>query len=97
MVGGKTAIAKTVAAQTDLKPSQVKKVLDSVAALAEGEVKKGHPFVIPGIARIRIAFRKALPKRKGRNPFTGEEITIKARPASQVVRARPMKALKDAL
>jgi nucleoid DNA-binding protein len=34
---------------------------------------------------------------KGINPFTGEEIMIKAKPASRAVRIRPLKALKDAI
>jgi nucleoid DNA-binding protein len=37
--------------------------------------------------------KPATPARKGRNPFTGEEITIKAKPASRKVRARALRAL----
>ncbi len=33
--------------------------------------------------------------RKGRNPFTGEEILIKAKPASKTVRIRPLKSLNE--
>nr|MDQ3565534.1 HU family DNA-binding protein [Pseudomonadota bacterium] len=35
--------------------------------------------------------------RKGRNPLTGEDIMIKAKPARKVIRALPLKALKDVL
>lgn len=97
-VASRSGMAKLIAAQMpEMKPAQVRRVLESVASLAEAEVKQGKPFVLPGVARIRIAFRKALPRRKGRNPATGEEIMLKARKAGQVVRARPVKALKDAL
>lgn len=97
-VASRAGMAKMIAAEMpELKAAQVRRVLESVATLAESEVKKGHPFVLPGVARIRIAYRKALPRRKGRNPATGEEIMLKARKAGQVVRARPVKALKDAL
>jgi DNA-binding protein HU-beta len=37
------------------------------------------------------------PARKGINPFTKQEQTFAAKPASKTVRARPVKAVKDAV
>ena len=46
------------------------------------------------LRRVRKPARKA---RKGRNPFTGEDMTIKAKPARDVIRVLPLKVLKDVL
>ncbi|WP_211233719.1 HU family DNA-binding protein, partial [Zooshikella ganghwensis] len=37
----------------------------------------------------------AVRARKGVNPFTGEEMMFKAKPASMQVRIQPLKKLKD--
>jgi nucleoid DNA-binding protein len=42
-----------------------------------------------------VQSKRATKARPGRNPFTGEEIMIAAKPARRVVRVRPLKALKD--
>jgi nucleoid DNA-binding protein len=34
-------------------------------------------------------------RKKGRNPFTGEEMMFKAKPASRVVKIQPLKKLKE--
>jgi hypothetical protein len=41
--------------------------------------------------------KPATKARKGTNPFTGEPMIFKAKPASKSVRARPVKACKDAV
>ena len=53
-------------------------------------------FVLPGPLKITVTNVPAKPKRKGVNPFTGEEMIFKAKPATVKVKARPMKKLKDA-
>jgi nucleoid DNA-binding protein len=45
--------------------------------------------------KIRRISKPATKARKGINPFTGEETTFKAKPARNIVKVRPMKALKD--
>ena len=64
-------------------------VLEEIAQLAYKEARKG--FTLPGIGKLVVVKRKA---RKGRNPQTGEEISIKA---SKSVRFRPGKAFKEYL
>ena len=39
--------------------------------------------------------KPATKARKGVNPFTKEEVMFKAKPASTVVKVRPLKGLKD--
>jgi Bacterial DNA-binding protein len=44
-----------------------------------------------------VVKKPATKARKGINPFTEEPTTFKARPARKIVRARPVKAAKDAV
>ena len=39
--------------------------------------------------------KAATKEREGINPFTGEKTIFKAKPASKVVKIRPLKKLKD--
>jgi nucleoid DNA-binding protein len=42
-----------------------------------------------------VVRKPATKARSGKNPFTGEPMTIQAKPARNVVRALPLKALKE--
>lgn len=72
-------------------------VLDALATIGHKELKKSGLFVFPGFAKFVVAKKAATPERQGINPFTKQPITITARPASKKVRARPVKAIKDAV
>ena len=50
---------------------------------------------IPGLLRITVKRKPATPARPGINPFTKEQVMFKAKPARNVVKVRPLKALKD--
>jgi len=52
-------------------------------------------FTVPGICKLVVRTKPARKARKGTNPFTGEPMMFKAKPKSKVVRARPVKAIKD--
>ena len=52
-------------------------------------------FVLHGFAKFVVVKKPAKPARKGINPFTKQEQTFAAKPASKAVRARPVKATKD--
>ena len=52
-------------------------------------------FTIPGLCKISVQHKPAVPERQGINPFTKEETTFKAKPARNVVKVRPLKNLKD--
>jgi DNA-binding protein HU-beta len=90
-----TAIAETVGEETSRK--QVKAVLESLVAVAHKELKKSKLFTLPGFAKFRVVAKPATKARQGINPFTKQPITIPAKPASKSVRARPIKAIKEAL
>lgn len=75
----------------------VTKVLEAVAFIVARELKKGAGKVtIPELAvQVKKVHKKATKAREGRNPATGETITIPAKKAHNVLKALPMKKLKD--
>jgi DNA-binding protein HU-beta len=75
----------------------VKKVLDALTEIGHQELKKRGEFVLPGFAKFVVIKKPARPAREGINPFTKEPTTFAAKPASKVVKARPVKAVKDAI
>jgi nucleoid DNA-binding protein len=91
----KTQMLGEIAAKTGLAKTQVAEVLAAQAAVVEEELRAGKPVAIPGLVKISLHHKAATAARPGRNPFTGEAITIKAKPARNVVRVRALKALKD--
>ena len=93
----KTQILDQIAATTELSRKQVAAVLDSLADVIEAHVKKNAvgEFVLPGLLKISTVRKPAAKARKGINPFTKEEVMFKAKPASTVVKVRPLKKLKD--
>ena len=93
----KTQILDQIAAGTGLARKQVAAVLDSLTEVIEAHVKKNAvgEFVLPGLLKISTVRKPATKARKGINPFTKEEVTFKAKPASTAVKVRPLKKLKD--
>jgi nucleoid DNA-binding protein len=85
---------KTIAAATDLKTSQVRSVFDTLTQIIAADLSKGSgEFNFNGLMKLRTVKKPATSARKGRNPFTGEEIMIKAKPASRKVRVRALRNL----
>ncbi|MGB1906299.1 MAG: HU family DNA-binding protein [Spongiibacter sp.] len=93
----KTQILTEIATNTDLTRKQVADVLEELEILIERSIKKRAlgEFTIPGLMKITTVKKPATKARKGINPFTGEETTFKAKPASVAVKVRPLKKLKD--
>ena len=93
----KTQILDAIAASTDLSRKQVGTVLDSLGEIIEAHLIKNAAgeFVLPGLLKISTVRKPATKARKGINPFTKEEVTFKAKPASAAVKVRPLKKLKD--
>jgi len=52
-------------------------------------------FILPGLMKIEVKRKPATKVRKGRNPFTGEEMMLKAKPARDIVKIRPLKKVKE--
>src|ERR1700690_3521849 len=75
----------------------VKAVIETLTEIGHKELKKNGVFLLPGFAKFVVVKKPARPARKGINPFTKQEQTFAAKPASKAVRARPVKAIKDAV
>ena len=93
----KTQILDQIAEENELSRKQVAAVLESLAGVIEGHVKKNAcgEFVLPGLLKVVTVRKPATKARKGINPFTKEEVMFKAKPATTVVKVRPLKKLKD--
>lgn len=93
----KAQLIEKIATQTELSKRDVKGVMDTLVEVGHKELKKNGVFLVPGFAKFVVIKKPATKARKGTNPFTGEAMTFKAKPARKIVRARPVKAAKDAV
>jgi nucleoid DNA-binding protein len=93
----KTQMLQQISDATELSKKQVQAVLDELTNIIEGHIKKKGvgEFVLPGLLKITTVKKPATKARKGINPFTGEEVMFKAKPASTSVKVRPLKKLKE--
>src|SRR5579872_1285495 len=93
----KGGIVKALMDMTTLPKKDIVAVLDGFGTLIELHVKSRGPgkFVMPGLMKISVVKKPATPARKGRNPFTGEEIMFKAKPARRAVKIRALRKLKE--
>lgn len=93
----KAEIYTQLSEKTGLTRKQVSSVFDSLSELIAKELGKKGPglFVLPGLLKLKVVRKPATKEKQGINPFTKAPITIKAKPARNVVKAVPMKALKE--
>jgi nucleoid DNA-binding protein len=94
----KSAILNNMAEKTGLSKKEVTAFFDALTSeIEENIAKKGSAgqFTIPGLCKIVVQDKPALPKREVRNPGTGEMVWAKPRPARKAVKVRPLKGLKD--
>ena len=91
----KSQLIEKIATETEISKKEVKGVLETLASVGYKELKKSGVFLLPGFAKFVVIKKPATKARKGTNPFTGEPMTFKAKPASKKVRAMPLKNLKN--
>ena len=97
MMSKSQLIEKITAEQDGLSKKDVKGVLESLVSVGHKEMKKSGTFLLPGFAKFVVIKKPATKERAGINPFTKEPTVFKAKPARKVVKARPVKAVKDAI
>lgn len=90
-------LVSAVAERTGLSKNDAKRALTALEDVVLEEVGNAQKVKIGGLVQLTVRLKPASKARKGRNPATGEEITIAAKPASVDVRARPLARTKDAL
>ena len=93
----KSQLVAKIAELQKLAKKDVKAMMETLAEVGYKELKKNGVFVVPGFANFVVVKKPATKEREGTNPFTGEEMTFKAKPARKVIRARPVKAVKEAV
>jgi nucleoid DNA-binding protein len=97
MLSKSQLIEKIATENEGLSKKDVKGVLESLASVGYKELKKTGTFLVPGFAKFVVIKKPATKERQGINPFTKEPTVFKAKPARKIVRARPVKAAKDAV
>ena len=93
----KSQLIEKIAQLPELAKKDVKGMMEALAEVGYKELKKNGVFVVPGFAKFIVVKKPATKARKGVNPFNGEEMMFKAKPARKVIRARPVKAAKMAV
>jgi nucleoid DNA-binding protein len=95
----KSQFVAAVADKTGLSKKQAAAALGAVNEIVVSQLGKKGPgeVTIPGLLKLLVQVKPAVPERTGINPFTKEPTVFKAKPARKVVKARPVKALKDSV
>jgi nucleoid DNA-binding protein len=95
----KSQFVAEIADRSGITKKQASAVLDAINEVIVTQLGKKGPgeITIPGLLKLNVVEKPATPERQGINPFTKEPTVFKAKPASRSVKARPVKALKDAV
>jgi len=93
----KSGCYETIAEHVGIRRRDVAGVFHVMGSMIKADLSKSGSgvFSVPGLLRITVKRKPATKARPGINPFTKEAITIKAKPARNVVRVRPLRALRD--
>jgi DNA-binding protein HU-beta len=85
-----TQLASAVAEHAEITGAEAKRVLGALEEIVLEELGNAQKVRVGGLVQLTVRVKPAQKKRPGRNPATGEQITIAAKPASVDVRARPL-------
>ena len=92
-----TQLANEVADRSGLSKSDAKAALGALEEVVLEQLADAEKVRIGGFVQLVVRVKEPTKPRQGRNPATGEEITISAKPASVAVKARPLAKAKAAL
>lgn len=87
----KTELVAAIAEQAELSKKDAEKALKAFTDVVAEELKKGEKIQLVGFGTFEVSERAA---REGRNPQTGEKMTIEA---SKSPKFKAGKALKDVI
>ena len=93
----KSQFLNALAEPTGLTRKQVAGIFTELSSLIAKQLSKKGPGVItlPGLMKVKVVRKAATKARKGINPFTEEEIMIKAKQARNDVKADQDQAPKE--
>jgi nucleoid DNA-binding protein len=92
-----TQLVAHLAEETELSKNEIKSVLGALEETILGEIGNAEKFKFAGLFQLEVKLKAATKAREGRNPATGEAMTIGAKPASVQLKARPLAKAKNAL
>jgi DNA-binding protein HU-beta len=92
-----TQLATAVADRAGLSKADAKAALTALEEIVLAEIGNAERVKIGGIVQLTVRMKPAQKSRKGRNPATGEELTIAAKKASVDIKARVLTAAKNAV
>ena len=90
-------LSTALADRAGISRAEAKRVLDALEEVVLEELGNAQKVRIGGLVQLTVRVKPAQKARMGRNPATGEEIKVAAKPASVDVRARPLAKAKAAL
>ena len=92
----KTQLLDSLSESTGLQRKELASVLDELGVAIERHINRRAvgTFTLPGLLKIKVVHKPATKARKMISPFTGQEITVAAKPASRAVKVQPLSGLK---
>jgi nucleoid DNA-binding protein len=90
----KSEVLTQISKDTGLSRKQVGEVFESLNGCVKKSLKGAGLFTFPGLLKMKVVKKPATKAREGVNPFTGEKMMFKAKPASKKVRIAALKSLK---
>ena len=90
----KSQITNSIVDATGMSRKEINTVFEALESLTVADLKKGTDVKFMGM-KLTVKKKPATKARKGINPFTGEEMMFKAKPASKAVKVRALKTLND--
>lgn len=90
-------LTTAVADRADISRAEAKRILEALEDVVLEELANAQKVRIGGLVQLTVRVKPAQKARQGRNPATGEAITIAKKPAGVDVRARPLAKAKAAL
>ena len=82
-----TQLASAVADRAEISRNEAKRVLGALEEIVLEELGNAQKVRVGGLVQLTVRVKPAQKARTGRNPATGEEIKIAAKPASIDLRA----------
>src|SRR4051812_27008714 len=92
-----TQLVSQLAEDTELSKADIKNVISALEDLVLAQLGEAEKVKIGSLVQLEVKLKPATKAREGRNPATGETITIAAKPASVALKARPLAKAKSAL
>ncbi len=96
----KSQIIAAISEKTGLSKKDIGSVFSAMSELVNSHMKRrgSGEFTVPQVGvKIKRVKKPAIKTRKGVNPFTGEVIKIKTKPARNQIRLSALKTLKESV